>query len=257
MGMQRHQVRLGTQVGAPTTVLSYPATPQPTKFYELQFGSGVSAKVRAMKNPNANVALYSMNGHQLFANYGMGAAVSGVAFSIDIPYPDAEQPARLESYSADPYPSTAGYYTVNDFNIHPRSVPRSNVFTFQIADASQPIVLQNQNVAADVQVIQAGPLNADIKLYLYSQPPNFAAHTMGAHLTAFNQMLGYDAHPQLDLTLQPGSINGCTPLSRVPVPNGLVRYDLKFLAELQAGIDLCDSVGLGADPAECVQGPGC
>ena len=151
-GNQMHKVLLDTTIGAPNSKLSYPQSPMGTKSYNLTFGSVVNTTaVRQMKSSSQNLALYSQpnGGPHLTVNYGTDASPAGVAFAIDIPYPDGEQSARSETYQADPY---VPGYTVNDFKIHPRQLPRSNVYRFNIADPRQPIRVVNTYDPADVLI---------------------------------------------------------------------------------------------------------
>lgn len=262
-GNQEHQLRLGTSIGAPMSNLAYPAQPMGTKIYQLTFGSSPqgSAKARGMKSAASNLALYAqkpnVGGAHLIPNYGTDGS-AGVAFAIDIPYPDDEQPARVETYQADPYCDCS---TVRAFNIHPRSLPRSNVYKFNIANANLSIQVVNENDPSDVLIPPIRPV-ADVKLYLYSGPATMADMT-GKHLDSFNKMFSFGAQTSLDLALNPASGVSCTPVRNTTPPFNLSQPDTLHLAEINSGMDFCNApVPIGAtlmatDPAECVQGPGC
>ena len=85
----QHELRLGTSPGAPKTYLSYGPEPQPTKYYDLQFGVACSQKRRGPKDVLSNLSLYENLKFKAQSNYGNGKP-SGVAFAIDIPYPKEE-----------------------------------------------------------------------------------------------------------------------------------------------------------------------
>jgi len=256
-GKQEHELRFGTSPGASSTYLSYPASAQATKYYELQFGVATSPQARGMKTVIDHICLYEQYGScKAEPNYG-----SGVAFAIDIPYPFAEQAARYETYTGEPYQQG---YTVRDFKIHPRAIPRCNIFTFDVSDPRLGVVLQNKRDPSDRQLLQTGPLKSDLKLYLYSQPPHITPSMH--HLDVFNKMLRYANHTELDLMVNTATKPTCTTLDKVHVPGGFTIDDLKQLAEINDNVDLCSSSApggssgfniFGMNPAECGQGPGC
>jgi hypothetical protein len=251
-GIQEHEVRLSSELGAANSANWYASTPQPTQYYTLKFACAASARKRKMKSSRSNMALYSQkDGVQLIPNFGSDSSAK-IAFVIDIPYPEAEQSARPETYKADPYLPGAA---VSIFKVHPRSIPRSNVFRFEIADPSQPIVLENQNNPKDLKLQLARP-SQDVKLFLYSGSPTIMSGMTG-HLRWFNSMFSFSIYDQLDLTLNPKSKPSCTLLKNAKRPFGLPAADLQHLAEINSKRDFCAKTMRGADPAECVQGPGC
>jgi hypothetical protein len=257
MGCPQHELRLGTSPGAPTSYLGYAADPQPTKFYQLQFGAKTSVKPRGAKDCNVNLGLYERYGVcKAEPNYGYDAP-DGVAFAIDIPYPSKDKQLRKQSYKG---PVFLPGDTRETFQIYPCEIPRSNLFTYEIANPDVPVVLQNMLEPTDCQVLGTFSHHHAIKLYLYSGPPHVIAdemHPPMGHSHALNDMLRYGNRKRLDLTPNPHSGFKCTPLLPGDIPHGFQIEDYLHLAELNDHQDYCSSPIHGANPAECSQGGGC
>ncbi len=180
-----------------------------------------------------------------------------MAFAIDISYLKEEIQVRSETFK---YEAFLDGYTRTDFSVYPTSMPRSNIYTFDIGETKLPVVLQNKVKADDRSILVDSPIHTDIKIYLYSGPPHLKAdlnHPAMSHMDAFNAMLSYDTHPVLDLVPNSDSMASCTPLTKIPLPAGFYLDDLKHLAELNDNQDMCMNPSLGMNPAECGQGGGC
>lgn len=266
-GKLQHQVGLGACLGATDNdFLSYPDSPEPTKFYELQFGAATSLKPRGPKDCGANIGLYERYGLcKAEPNYGYDQP-NGVAFAIDIPYPACDDQLRPVTYSDVVYQPG---YTREDFQIYPKCIPRSNLFTYEISCPDMPIVLQDKLDPSKRTILTEVSGDSDVKLYLYSGPPH--VEIMGkSHLPAFNNMLRYGNHSTLDLDMNLGVSSVCHRLEDTPIPKGFTTDDYRHLAELNDKSDFCpysnkearaDMGGhshmTGANPAECSQGGGC
>jgi len=247
MGMPQHELRLGVSPGAAKSYLGYAQKPEPTKYFDLQFAAAASSKERGPKSGDSNITLYEQYGRfKAEPNYG-----TGVAAVIDIPYPHEEMPLRLVTFKDEPFQDCC---TRTDFQIHPRVIPRSNVFIFQISDSGLPVVLQNKKDPQDRHILADGPLRKDVKLYLYSGPPRIGDPMN--HLPVFNKMLRYGNYCELDLSPNPDARRSCTPLDQIQLPGGFDLEDIMHLSEINSKGDLC-KVHHGINPAECAQGGGC
>lgn len=257
MGVQQHELRLVTKPGGTDSYLKYAKQPEPTKFYDLQFGAARSVKPRGTKDCKANIGLYEVYGRcKAEPNYGYELP-SGVAFAIDIPYPAKDDQLRPQPYKAPVYlPGN----TREDFQIYPCEIPRSNLFTYEIGNPDMPVVLQNKLDPSDCHVLTNFSECDAVKLYLYSGPAHLLEdkkHPPMSHLPMFNRMLRYGTHPELDLVPNPNSHQVCIPLDPSTIPTGFSVEDYQHLAEINDQQDYCGSPVLGANPAECSQGGGC
>jgi hypothetical protein len=261
-----HEVRLGVGAGARHSVLGYGSQPEGTKYFDLKFGCGISSTQRVKKSDECNLVIYRNQIHGAMPNYGRDPD-AGVAFAIDIPYPVREESVRVTEYKNDPYIGTA----VDAFCVHPRRVVATRVFTFEVADVSEGIVLRNKLVPCDTRVIQPGSISSNqktVRLHLYSQPPKFPL--LGDnHFPMLTRMLLVNGSP-LDLCLNEDRCPDNDPDGLV-IPYGLGFKDVLHLAELRFLFPhLCDPAGghhhakvgdenviTSFDPAECGQGGGC
>jgi hypothetical protein len=279
-GQPVHELRLGLNPGAIKSHLGYNdlnATNGATQHLRLEFGDSISVKERRAKAKQTNLNFYRINPHRSVRRAGNDRPSSGVAFVIDIPYPDDEDPIRVTDYTYDPYMTTGpNSRVVTAFDIRPRRLVGARVFKFAISN--KPITLLNLTTGAPPQVIEPNPTGQRIKLHLYSQSMH-KPDPNDNHLPLLNAMLDLknlntSVSHGFDLQMDPGREPTHDP--PLDLPPGLGFRDQLHLWEFhamfpfvhaalksgKASEDTLEKLSLKVDktaydPAECGQGGGC